>query len=314
MSHLFGTNTENSDLDHKGIFIPSAKEIILGKYSTAKVSSTNTTKVKNTKDDTDTAMYSLGKFLKMVQQGQTVAYEFLFTPDEFILEKDERWDYIVSHRDQLLHKGVSAFIGYAQQQAAKYGLKGSRMASIKALLGYLEKKDKDLALFSYWDDITKVFNNVQHIDFIELPANKNMTSLMIPHLSVCSRKFDRQCKVGYVHNILTKIYKEYGHRAKLAEKNEGVDWKAISHAARVSIQGIELLKTGFITLPLKSEDRKLVTDIKKGKFAYKDIAPTIEDLLEKLKLEEKNSSLRAKVDQKLIDDLIYEIYVRKVNL
>lgn len=31
-SHLYGTNTENSDMDFKGIYLPTAREIVLGTY------------------------------------------------------------------------------------------------------------------------------------------------------------------------------------------------------------------------------------------------------------------------------------------
>lgn len=31
-SHLFGTNTEKSDKDFKGVFLPSADDILLGKF------------------------------------------------------------------------------------------------------------------------------------------------------------------------------------------------------------------------------------------------------------------------------------------
>ena len=31
-SHLFGTNTPESDIDYKGIYLPEPKDIILGKF------------------------------------------------------------------------------------------------------------------------------------------------------------------------------------------------------------------------------------------------------------------------------------------
>ena len=64
------------------------------------------------------------KFLKMVKHGDTAALELLFTPDDMILEKDPLWDRIIEKRDQLLSKKINAMIGYARQQANKYGIKG----------------------------------------------------------------------------------------------------------------------------------------------------------------------------------------------
>jgi hypothetical protein len=49
----------------------------------------------------------------------------------------------------------------------------------------------------------------------------------------------------------------------MAETQEGVDWKALSHAVRVGTQALELLKTGHVTFPLpnaahvvRHQDRK----------------------------------------------------------
>ncbi|QQV91959.1 hypothetical protein vBKpMFBKp34_100 [Klebsiella phage vB_KpM_FBKp34] len=52
-SHLYGLNTPNSDTDYKGIFIPDAKDILLGKAPKTIQSSTGDKHSKNTKDDID---------------------------------------------------------------------------------------------------------------------------------------------------------------------------------------------------------------------------------------------------------------------
>jgi predicted nucleotidyltransferase len=56
-SHLFGTNTPKSDLDYKGVFIPSADDILMNTYKHTDVSSTNDKYgSKNTSEDIDLEM------------------------------------------------------------------------------------------------------------------------------------------------------------------------------------------------------------------------------------------------------------------
>jgi hypothetical protein len=43
--------------------------------------------------------------------------------------------------------------------------------------------------------------------------------------------------------ILQRLVTEYGQRALQAERNEGVDWKALSHAVRVGREALELFET-----------------------------------------------------------------------
>ena len=46
-AHLYGTDTKTSDLDYKGIFLPSVEEILLNKIPKCINLSTNKTNIKN---------------------------------------------------------------------------------------------------------------------------------------------------------------------------------------------------------------------------------------------------------------------------
>ena len=85
-SHLFGTNTEKSDKDYKGVYLPSGYEILLGSYPETISSSTGDSQSKNSSTDVDIELYSLKKLLKMVVNGDTAAIELLYTPDYLIIE------------------------------------------------------------------------------------------------------------------------------------------------------------------------------------------------------------------------------------
>lgn len=68
-------------------------------------------------------------------------------------------------------------------------------------------------------------------------------------LEVCNRKVQEHATLKEAHAMFKRIFDEYGQRALLAEKNEGVDWKAMMHATRVCHEAKELLLDHRITYP-----------------------------------------------------------------
>ena len=115
-SHLFGTNTPSSDKDFKGVFLPDPRDILLNKTQEVISKTTGDDKTKNSKDDVDVELYSLTKFMKMVTDGDTVALELLFTPEEMIIESTHEWREILKNRNNLISKSIKNAIGYSRAQ------------------------------------------------------------------------------------------------------------------------------------------------------------------------------------------------------
>ena len=313
-SHLFGTNTPQSDMDYKGVYLPSAEEILLGTYPLSVNETTGDSDSKNSKDDIDIELYSFKKFLKMVSRGDTAALELLFTPEDMIIEKDPMWDEVLEIRDRLLSSKVSAMIGYARQQANKYGIKGSRMGELSKVIEVLktaEKAVKGPKMKHNWEFLQDELKHFDHVHFMTLSSKKE-GGPETPAIDILGKKFDNHCRFDYVLKILTTMYRNFGQRAREAKRNGGIDWKALSHAVRVSIQGIELLNTGKITLPLKKLDKDLVLSIKSGKMDYsKSVQPLLESLLEQLEIAKENSKLPEQVNEGLLKILTIK-YHRKI--
>lgn len=313
-SHLFGLNTPSSDIDYKGVYIPEADDIILGRIKRSINTSTNPTSSKNTAEDIDCEFYSLDKFLKMVQEGQTVALELLFTPDEYIIEKDPLWDKIVDMRSKFLHKNVTAFIGYAKTQANRYGIRGSRMGTmldgVNLLKSAQETLDNDNARLAWiWDEILEFVEHHEHSSIMNLPANKNMQNVMVEHWEICGRKFDKTLRINHLLTILEKLYGEYGERSRLAQSNSGIDFKAVSHALRVCYQGHKLLQEWYIQLPIKGKMRQFLIDVKTGKLDFTtEVQPKLESMMRELHLLREWSNLPERLDNEFIDGLILKVY------
>lgn len=307
-SHLYGTDTPNSDLDLKVIYLPTARQIVLGQGK----HSISTTKLKqefekNTKDDIDQEFFSLKEYLKLLCEGQTVALDILFSPESFHLFKGERYDIfttIFENRDKLLSKGILSFIGYARKQASKYGIKGSRVRAVRDTINFLSTLDEKALLKDIRPklDSSELFKD----EFINYTMGADPKGTAITYLEVCNRKFQMTNSVKYTLSVLDKIYNEYGQRAKLAEASEGIDWKALSHAVRVNFEGQELLKTGFITFPCP--ERKLLLDIKTGKMSYNEVEVIIEQGLQDLEGAQVNSILPEKPNLTWAEDFVYDVY------
>ena len=112
--------------------------------------------------------------------------------------------------------------------------------------------------------------------------------------------------VKLAREIFERVYLGYGDRARKAQDNEGIDWKALSHAVRVGHEALELLHEHKITVPLTI--KSYVLDVKLGKVDFKQVAERIETLLVLVEEAEKVSSLPDKPDTAWINDFVYKHY------
>lgn len=319
-SHLYGTSTPESDLDFKGVYLPTARQIILGNYP----KTINTQRPKkhgerNTKDDVDVELVSLDRFLELLCDGQTMALDILFgfnwsdcTPEGVRIMSN-----IFTNRVEFLNSNVNAFVGYARQQAAKYGVKGSRMDALKSTLDLLEgfpEHDKLIEYAFALDELVALSEglvNLEKTPLIEIIQVKAPNNRVEPHLHVAGRKIPFHATVKYAKQILSKIYKNYGDRAHKAQLAGGKDYKALSHAVRVNSEAMELLQTGKITFPRPDAD--LQVKIKTLQVPYEQISEMIEQGLADLVGAQENSVLRPAPNREFAAQIVYEEYKKIVQ-
>ncbi len=309
-SHLYGTVTSESDTDYKGVFMPSSRDIYLGRFPKSYKTNTKIKKgdgIKNTKDDIDTEIYSLHEFIKLACEGQTVALDMLHAPESGLIIDSLLWHSLLSFKHLFYTKNTKAFVGYARRQAAKHGVKGSRLNAAQNVINFLYDLIKIAnpydSLANFWHLLPKG----EHIHFLDKPSDKNNLRVY----QVCGKNFQETAKLDYVFNILSDFHAKYGERARKAARNEGIDWKAISHALRASYEIQELFQMKTITFPLK--EAKFLTEVKKGKHHYKSVSDTLEELMENIEYLSTISDLPEKVDRQFWDDWL-EIRVREYLL
>jgi len=309
-SHLYGLNTEDSDMDYKGIYLPDGDSILLGDYNGEIRSSTGGEHQKNTKDDVDRVTFSLSKFLKRACDGETIAIDMLHCDQP--ISSSSTWDFIRENRSKFYTKNMKAFLGYCKKQAAKYGIKGSRLAAIEQTINYLEKR-KGL----YLSDGLVVMgleglkiSNSEHIKILNgfYKGNKWIDKNV---LELCGSKYDMNCSVDYTLEEVKKKYNAYGDRAKKAKSNNGLDWKALSHALRAAYQLREIYLTGDLKYPLV--DSKFLLEVKKGEHDYGSVvAPELERVIEEVEELAMNSNYPEKVNHKFWEDFLLEQHYNAV--
>jgi len=190
-SHLYGTDTPESDTDYKGIFLPTRDEVLLGRIPRHFGETTGNDRSKNTKDDTDIELFSLHEFIKLACEGQTIALDMLHAPVDKWIDSTIIWSDIVHDREKFYTKNLKAFVGYARRQAAKYGIKGSRLDAAKAVLDLFEPI-KDPTLGWRVEDIWKNLPLNEHCHIVEESPNgvkqyqvcgRTLQSLMVLELN-----------------------------------------------------------------------------------------------------------------------------------
>ncbi|EJT5937272.1 nucleotidyltransferase domain-containing protein [Clostridium perfringens] len=107
-SRAYKTNIEDSDIDIKGIAINEESNLLglgLDKFECY------------SDEETDTVIYGLDKFFKMLMKGNPTAIEMLFCPEDCILYKTDIGDLILKNKRIFLSKYViPAFKGFISGQ------------------------------------------------------------------------------------------------------------------------------------------------------------------------------------------------------
>ena len=322
-SHLYGTSTPESDVDFKEIFVPHPRDILLGTAMNHTNLNTNNTATKNTKDDVDHELYSLKYFFKLAAEGETVALDMIHTPADLVVKSDlpDVWKFIQDNRSRFYTTNMKAYLGYVRKQASKYGVKGSRLAALRGVLAIVNQIPEQ------WVDYQEDGSTKQRRTKVEdikhrLPENEFCEWVFHNHektgpqtfYTVLGRKYQTTLSLIELKQSLNKLDAEYGERARKAEANEGIDWKALSHAYRAGYQLKEIYQTGDLVYPLKNAS--IIKAIKAGDMPFKVVQDLLEntvDEVEVLAIQAAKNGMPAKVDMKFWDKFVEEVYLDNHN-
>lgn len=309
-SHIYGTNTPNSDLDYKGIYMSPVRDLVMGIKADSIVTCSKVKKgigIRNSKEDVDQELKELRKFIYDALDGQTYAVDMLYTPQKWWVNTSPEWEFIVANRDKFLSKKVNAFIGYCNQQASKYGLKGSRLGTVQ----------KTIEILKTFEPTSKLKENprFEEGEFIKYKMYDHKSGNLIVQeemLEILGKLYSGNTQTKLILASLEKFFNSYGERAVLAMDNNGIDFKAISHAYRCCYQLIDLALNHKVTFPLT--EAPYLTEIKTGKVSWpQKVQDELPELMERAIKLVKGSSLPEEPDTKFWEEFIYQTYLRYIK-
>lgn len=286
-SHLYGTNTETSDIDYKIVYQDTVEDIVLKKsHDNARM---------RTDDKSEEAEYiELRKFIKDLCDGQTYAVDMIFTPQSKILQKSEIWDNIVTNRRQFLTKDSKSFIGYAMNQAKIYTEKGERIRMMEGVL-------KELEAFKDYEEIEGRLS----LPIVEKDTVRNGVTVTDKYYEINGKYYPLNTIVKEMRQRINAGLEKFGERSKIAGQ-QIKDWKSISHAYRVIRELSELALTGRINFPLKSADELL--QIKQGVWPDYKEERIFWELNAAVANVNSSSQLKDSVDKEWVENFILKCY------
>lgn len=301
-STLYGTSKSGkSDLDIKGIYIPSQESILLQKEQHCLSFTTGNSVTKNTEHDIDIQIWSIQKWLlQLLPEGNTNALDLLFsfTHPECVLVQDQHMKQIFDHANEFIDvKNIDGCVSYAVGQAKKYGMKGTKLDTLIAIFHWLKNNiayqpmDK-LSLFAQQLIAKNLIGCTQ--------VNKNDTSFIVIH----DKLYQFEISMKEFQTRIESEVNKYGERAFQAMQNEGVDWKAVSHALR-AIRQIEMLyEKGIIQYPLDCKDELI--SIKEGSKPWNEVEQLICEGIDKIK------TISSKFASKKFNITLAKNYIRNI--
>ena len=315
-SHLYGLANENSDKDYKGIYLPSFEDVILNRYP--KTVDYETYEGDKKKDRTEYQLYSLPYFIKMALEGQTVAFDLLFSPKSAVVFTDERLDFLFNrrNRNKFINKSLKPILGYAYSQAMRYVTKSNILNFLDRMKRVLNKLNEEDMLS---DHIELLRNLNEKKDLLKIDLLK-IESLIDTGIEIYKVTVDKTAEFysnkAHIKNLLECInsrYDKYGVRSRECIKTDNIDYKSLSHAMRCISVARELCVNRTFTYPLPDTD--FIRSIKERTFkgTNEDVVNFIYDELKRVEEMLDKSDLPEKTDPKLFDDYLISLY-RKTPL
>lgn len=116
--------------------------------------------------------------------------------------------------------------------------------------------------------------------------------------------------LGYLTAQRQRLLGERGGRRIQRPLNDrGYDGKYATHMIRLGFQGIELMSTGRITLPMPIEERQYCIAIRRGELALDEVLTRCGELETELADLKTASPLRDTPDYETVDDFLHRVYM-----
>jgi hypothetical protein len=277
-SRNYGTETPTSDYDYKVIYVPSMRDMLLGKkfkifknrFDSAGVPITDN-HCSMPDGGAEYEYIPLQTFIKDYTKGQTYAAEVMFA--------------LIANPEHKLHSlakevvgsfrvtDVLSMVGFAKKQTMDYISRARRLVDVKMMVDFLNSKialgKPHAKLCEFIDEVPEKFHIIMDKDVKPYRG-----------IYVAGRQYSERTSISDICASLTIIRDDYGQRVVEAIGSGNIDWKSISAAVRCYEQAIELYQTNHITFPRKNAEYLL--EVKQGKIPFDEVKPVLEELADRV--------------------------------
>lgn len=331
-SNLYGTNTPDSDVDTRGVFIPTI-EYFLG--------FAQQTKGYSDKID-DTEYHELRHFFKLALKCNPNIIEYFFIPPEKMLKSSKEWEIILENKDLFLsNKAKYTFTGYAFSQMKRiknhrswllhppkkkpertdFGLPAHKSLLSKDKIGafneiiatYLKQIGSYHELKDMLLEMEEVHNYkaiVENISKLDINAVKTIVPLSDNIMMALEKEKAYSSALMHWTQYQNWLKNRNPARAKLEAKYK-FDSKHFLHLARLMSEAKELLTTGKIIFP--RPDREYLLDIKNGVYTFEHLLEKFDKINDEMEEIQKSSILPDKPHLKKADELCVKIVEGYLN-
>lgn len=340
-SQAYGTNTPESDIDIKGVYIQNQSDILgYKKYQEQVII------------NKDECYYEIGRFLELLQKGNPTMIELLFSPEDCILEQTSLWTILKSYANHFITQECkNSFVGYAQAQIKKASGTDKKMNWEKDQM--VRKEPLDFCWVIIDSDVRLLISTIKQ-GTIPLKDYISKIGLDLRYLIANKLNHGRESYQLYVSDKLTKglqsengntiridstpyevtpiatfiynedayskhckKYKEYQDWMKnrntqrfvdVENHNQKIDGKNMLHCVRLLKMGQEILEGKGVIV--RRSDAKELISIRKGEKDLKSIQEMCYNVIEGIKNQD-ISNLPETVSDEFIHNML--VSIRKNN-
>lgn len=304
-SHAYGTNTESSDLDIRGVALNSKADIL-----------TNQNFDQVTNEATDTTIYSFNKILSLLINVNPNTCELLgLKPEHYLYIHPIGQELLDNKKLFLSKKAVYSFGGYATQQFRRLDNKSARVLGQEQREQHILNSINNAAYtfpgkyFSYPDESIKLY--------IDKSPREEYDSEIFMDINLKGYPLrDYKSMWSEMHSIV-KDYAKIGKRNSHAIEH-GKLGKHMMHLVRLYLMCIDILEKHEI-ITYREADLPLLMDIRNGKYLDSNSQPIpeffemVDDFEKKLEYAKNNTTLPDSPDYKKINEFMMSVNERIVK-
>lgn len=308
-SHAYGTQTQSSDIDLRGVAMNSMTEIFSGRHTFEQI----------VEPKTDTTIYSFLKFIELLRNANPNMFEILGCRPQDYLILTPFGQELIDHVDLFLSKRVGrSFAGYASMQLTRLLNKSSHLQSQK------EKEKRVLqSLNRAMDNLYSQLglDGSQFRFYVDTANTEGLSAeifmdMDVRHLPV--RDFNRILRTA---RQVVLDFDKIGFRNSKAYQHNKIN-KHMMHLIRLMFMGIEILETHQVHT-YREKEHELLMSIRNGDYTDENEQPTPaffqlhEELSQRLDSCLRQTTLPDEVDLNAIDAFVTRVqqkYFKEVKV